>query len=35
MAGEMEKPLVIGKTAKPQYFKNIYVEKLPVSQRLG
>ncbi|KAF0740487.1 tigger transposable element-derived protein 6-like, partial [Aphis craccivora] len=31
MAGEMEKPLVIGKAAKPRCFKNIDVEKLPVS----
>ncbi|KAE9521504.1 hypothetical protein AGLY_018103 [Aphis glycines] len=29
MAGEMEKPLVIGKVAKPRCFKNIDVEKLP------
>ncbi|XP_025409564.1 tigger transposable element-derived protein 6-like [Sipha flava] len=31
MAGEMEKPLVIGKAAKPRCFKTIDVEKLPVS----
>jgi len=28
MAGDMEKPLVIGKAAKPRCFKNIDVEKL-------
>jgi len=31
MASEMEKPLVIRKAAKPRCFKNINVEKLPVS----
>jgi hypothetical protein len=30
MAGEMEKPLVIEKAAKPLSFKNIDVEKLLV-----
>jgi len=31
MAGEIEKLLVIEKAAKPRCFKNIDVEKLPVS----
>jgi len=33
MLGEMEKPLVIGKTAKPQCFWNLCIRKLPVEWR--
>ncbi|KAJ4433108.1 hypothetical protein ANN_15365 [Periplaneta americana] len=33
MTGEMEKPLVIGKTSKPRCFKNVDVKKLPVEWR--
>jgi hypothetical protein len=30
MAGEMEKPLVIGKAVKPRCFKNLKINNLPV-----
>jgi hypothetical protein len=30
MTGEIEKPLVIGRVAKPRCFKNIDINKLPV-----
>jgi len=30
MVGDMEKPLVIGKSVKPRCFKNLDVSKLPV-----
>jgi hypothetical protein len=33
MAGEMEKPLVIGKAAKPRCFKNLKMNNLPVIWR--
>ena len=33
MSGEMEKPLVIGKTAKPQCLKNMDVWELPIGWR--
>jgi hypothetical protein len=33
MSVEMEKPLVIGKAAKPQYFRNTDIRKLPVEWR--
>ncbi|XP_050299542.1 tigger transposable element-derived protein 6-like [Anthonomus grandis grandis] len=33
MEGQKEKPLVIGKTAKPRAFKNINVKELPVTYR--
>lgn len=33
MLGEMEKPLVIGKAAKPRCFKNMDISKLPVTWR--
>jgi hypothetical protein len=33
MVGEMEKPLVIGKAAKPRCFKNLRINNLPVIWR--
>ncbi|XP_046409106.1 tigger transposable element-derived protein 6-like [Ischnura elegans] len=33
MAGELLKPLVIGKSARPRCFKNVEIEKLPVKWR--
>jgi hypothetical protein len=33
MVGEMEKTLVIGKTAKPRCFKNMKINNLPVIWR--
>jgi hypothetical protein len=33
MGGEMEKPLVIGKAAKPRCFKNLDICNLPVILR--
>jgi hypothetical protein len=33
MVGEMKKPLVIGKAAKPKCFKNLEISNLPVIWR--
>ena len=33
ISGEMEKPLVIGKAAKPRCFRNLDIRKLPVEWR--
>ena len=33
MSGEMENPLMIGKTAKPRCFRNLDIRKLPVVWR--
>jgi hypothetical protein len=33
MVGEMEKPLMIGKVAKPRCFKNLKINNLPVIWR--
>jgi hypothetical protein len=33
MSSEMEKPLVIGKAAKPRWFRNVDIRKLPVEWR--
>jgi hypothetical protein len=33
MVGEMEKPLVIGKAAKPSCYKNLKINNLPVIWR--
>jgi hypothetical protein len=35
MTGEVEKPLVIGKAAKPRFFKNLKINNLPVIWRNG
>jgi hypothetical protein len=33
MSGEMEKPLMIGKVAKPRCFRNVDIRKLPAEWR--